>query len=218
MTRTAFDRLEDVIQDEQFPEVDLALRRGRHVGREDGPAYQLLLDGQVPLEAFYARYGCELAHRSEGYFYLLPTGDRLGRTHLKAGDMIVGQVLALLFLDPAAVQRGGVVTRSEVLGRLDMLVGAETLARLYRPGQKKFVERVAEETVRTKVAESLRSLETLGFVDLREGEQVRLRPALFRFADPVRGREDLGGALERLVREGEIEVALDPDPEAAGEP
>lgn len=217
MSRTAFERLEDVVLDPLFPEVDLALRRGRHIGREDDAAYQLLVDGQVHLEAFYARYGCDLVHRSEGWFYLLPTGDRLGRAHLLAGDMLVGQVLVLLYLDPAAVQRGGVVTRAELLGRLDMLVGTEALARTFRPKQKKFDERVAEETVRTKVAESLRSLEALGFVDLRDGDQIRLRPSLFRFADPVRGREDLGAALERLVREGEIVVEA-PDSDPSGRP
>ncbi|MEQ1564517.1 MAG: chromosome partition protein MukE [Myxococcota bacterium] len=211
---TPFDRLEDVLLDDLFPELDLALRRGRHVGQEDGPAYSLLLDAAAQLEPFYARYGCELVHRSEGYFYLLPTGDRLGRTHLRALDMVVGQVLALLYLDPAAVQRGGVVHRTEVLGRLDMLVGAEGLARLVRPGQKKFVERVAEETARAKIGESLRALDSLGFVELRDGDLVQLRPALFRFADPVRGHQEVGDALERLVREGE--VALEPEAEEEG--
>ena len=206
MTRSAFERLEDILLDEHFPDVDLALRRGHHVGREDGASYQLLIDGQAHLETFYERYGCELIHRSEGFFYLLPAGDRLGRRMLTRGEMLVGQVLALLYLDPAAVQRGGVVTRAELLGRLDMLVGTETLVRTLQPRQKRFDERVAEETARTRVGEALRQLEALGFVELRDGDQLCLRPALFRFADPVRGREDLGRALERLVRDGEIVV------------
>ena len=216
MRAAAFERLEDVVLDELFPEVDLALRRGRHIGREDDAAYHLLLDGQVLLEAFYARYGCELVHRSEGYFYLLPSGDRLGRTHLRAGDMLVGQALALLYLEPATLQRGGLVTRADLLGRLDMLVGADAFARTGRNRSgKKLDERVAEETVRTKVAESLRTLEGLGFVDLRDGDQIRLRPSLFRFTDPVRGREDLVRALERLAREGE--VAIEPTVESPEE-
>ncbi len=56
------------------------------------------------------------------------------------------------------------------------------------------------------MSEALRSLESLGFVDLEDGEQVRLRSALFRFADPVRGRDDVVTLLEQLVREGEVAV------------
>ncbi len=133
MKRAAFARLEDVILDADFPAVDIALRRGRHVGREDGLTYELLLDGQVHLEEFYQRYGCELIHRSEGYFYLLASGDRLGRRQLTRAEMLVGQVAALLFLDPKAVERGGVVPRDEILGRLGMLVGtAEAVQRTGR--------------------------------------------------------------------------------------
>ena len=39
-------RLEAAIADEHFPEVDLALRRGRHVGRDDGAGYDYLVDAQ----------------------------------------------------------------------------------------------------------------------------------------------------------------------------
>lgn len=204
MTRSAFERLEDVVEDTTFPDVDIELRRGRHIGLEDGSAYHFIVDAQAHLERFYARYGCQLIHRSEGYFYLLPSGDRLGRRVLSRGEMLVGQALALLYLDPASVQRGGVVSRAELLARLDMLVGTEALVRTLQPRQKRFDERVAEGTVRTKVDEALRGLESLGFIDVREGGQLRLRPALFRFADPVRGREPLDAALARLAVAGEV--------------
>ena len=209
---SGFEQLQDVIEDALFPDVDLALRRGRHLGREDGPAYQLVVDAQEHLEALYRRYGCELVHRSEGYFYLLPGGDRLGRAQLSRGQMLVGQVLALLYLDPAAVKRGGVVTRDDLLGRIDMLLGTEAAWRTLHPRKRRFDARVAEAAIRTAVAEALRGLEGLGFVDLRDREEIRLRPALFRFADPVRGREDLSVALDRLVRLGEIVVEGDDDP------
>lgn len=215
MSGSSFERLEDVILDQLFPEVDLALRRGRHVGIDDGLSYQLLLDGQVHLEAFYGRYGCELVHRdNERFFYLLPSGDRLGRRLLPRGHMLVGQVLALLYLDPSAIKQGGVVSRAELLGRLDMLVGTESLVRLFQPQRKKYDDRVVEDLIRNKVDEALRSLEALGFVELRDGAMVRLRPALLRFADPIRGRGDDGAALERLIRQGEVVVDA---PEEDGE-
>ena len=76
---TAFSTLEEVVLADAFPDVDMALRRGRPVDRDDGDRYAFLLDAQALLEAFYRRYGCELVHKSDGYFYLLPVGDRLNR-------------------------------------------------------------------------------------------------------------------------------------------
>src|SRR2546428_245413 len=109
MKEAPFARLEDVIRDPLFPELDVALRQGRHIDRDEADRYAFLLDAQTHLEIFYRRYGCELMHASDGYFYLLPRGDQLGRRHLTAGEMLVGQVLALMYLEPSAVQAGGAV-------------------------------------------------------------------------------------------------------------
>jgi chromosome partition protein MukE len=202
--RSAFHRLEDVILDDLFPEVDLTLRRGRHVGREDDVEYAFLVDALEHLEPFYARYGAQIHHKSDGYFYLLPSGDRLGRSQLTAGEMLVGQALALLYLDPSTLQLGGVVKRDVLLQRLSGLVGTDELVRTLNPRRRKYDERIAAETVRSKVATALRGLADLGFVDLLDGDRFRLRPALMRFADPVRSLADPAGALERLLAQGEV--------------
>lgn len=207
----AFQTLEQVIEDEHFPEVDLALRRGRHIGRDDGTAYDYLVDAQALLEPFYRRFGCELVQRSDGYFYLLPSADQLGRRHLSAGEMLVGQTLALMYLDPASLQQGGAVDREALLQRLSGLVGAKVLFRTLSPRKRKYDERVAAETVRAQVGESLRRLADLGFVELVDGARLRLRPALMRFAEPVRGLADVGVALERLVVRGEVLLGETPD-------
>lgn len=204
MTTSCFRSLEEAISDEHFPEVDLALRRGRHVGRDDGTAYNYLVDALDHLEPFYRRFGCELMQRADGYFYLLPSGDRLGRRQLTAGEMLVGQTLALMYLDPATLQHGGMVQRETLLQRLSGLLGTETLVRTLNPRRRKFDERIAAETVRTKVAEALRRLMDLGFIDSVDDSMLRLRPALMRFAEPVRDLSDRQAALERLVRSGEI--------------
>ncbi len=220
MKASSFLSLEEVIADEHFPEVDLALRRGRHVGRDDGTAYVYLVDALDHLEPFYRRFGCELVQRSDGYFYLLPSGDRLGRRHLSAGEMLVGQTLALMYLDPATLQHGGIVERDALLQRLAGLLGTETLVRILNPRKRKFDERIAAETVRTKVAEALRRLADLGFIDAVDDGILRLRPALMRFVEPVRNLSDQHGALEQLVRSGEIvlgEVDEDDDEGEEGE-
>ena len=204
MTTSSFQSLEEAISDEHFPEVDLALRRGRHVGRDDGTAYDYLVDALDHLEPFYRRFGCELMQRADGYFYLLPSGDRLGRRQLTAGEMLVGQTLALMYLDPATLQHGGMVQRETLLQRLSGLLGTETLVRTLNPRRRKFDERIAAETVCTKVAEALRRLTDLGFIDSVDDAMLRLRPALMRFAEPVRDLSDRQAALERLVRSGEI--------------
>jgi chromosome partition protein MukE len=205
MSGGAFLTLEDAILDDNFPDADLALRRGRHIGRDDGATYDFLNDALDRLEPFYRRFGCELVQRSEGYFYLLPSGDRFGRRTLSAGEMLVGQVLALMFLDPSTLQRGGIVARELLLQRLANLVATDVLVRTLNPHKRKFDERIAAEVVRTRVADGLRKLADLGFVDLLEDEvSLRLRPALMRFADPVRGLEDPAQALEKLVSRGEV--------------
>jgi chromosome partition protein MukE len=214
-----YAQLEDVIRDPDFPDLDLALRRGRHVDRDDVAWYALLGDAQDHLEAFYRRYGCELVHKTDGYYYLLPTGDKLSRRQLSAGDMLVGQALALLYLHPSTVERGGLHTQEELIAQLATVLGSDALIRAFNPKRRRYDERVAQKTVRTRVGEAARRLAGLGFVDLVEGDQLRLRPALLRFAEPVRGLSEPAEALAQLVARGE--VALDgegaaPDDGAGG--
>lgn len=216
VTASGFQSLEEVIADRHFPEVDLALRRGRHVGRDDGNDYDYLVDALDHLEPFYRRFGCELVQRADGYFYLLPSGDRLGRRQLSAGEMLVGQTLALMYLDPVTLQHGGMAQREALLGRLSGLLGTETLVRTLNPRRKKFDERIAAETVRTKVAEALRRLADLGFIDVVDDTMLRLRPALMRFAEPVRDLSSQHAALELLVKRGEIVIG-DADDEDAND-
>lgn len=211
-----FAQLQDVIAEAEFPELDLALRRGRHVDREDGAWYTLLLEAQEHLEAFYRRYGCELVYKSDGYFYLLPISEQLPRRHLAVTDMLVGQAMALLYLDPASVERGGVVQREQVLEQLVTAMGSDALVRAFLPKRKRYDERVAQKQVRGKLAEAIRRLATLGFAEMVEEEQLRLRPALLRFAEPVRGLAEPAEALARLVAQGEVALAEDGEGEGEG--
>lgn len=126
------------------------------------------------------------------------------------------QTLALLYLDPATVQHGGAVRREALLQRLAGLLGTDVLVRTLNPRKRKYDERVAAETVRTQVSEALRKLGDLGFVELLDDARLRLRPALMRFVEPVRGVEDLNAALERLVASGEVVVG-DADEQAAAD-
>jgi chromosome partition protein MukE len=204
VTRPGHAQLEDVIRDPDFPDLDLALRRGRHIDRDDVAWYALLGDAQDHLEAFYRRYGCELVHKADGYYYLLPTGDQLSRRQLSGGDMLVGQALALLYLHPSTVERGGLHSHEELIAQLATVLGSDALIRAFNPRRRRYDERVAQKTVRARVGEAVRRLAGLGFADLMEGGQLRLRPALLRFAEPVRGLSEPAEALAQLVARGEV--------------
>jgi chromosome partition protein MukE len=200
-----FASLEEVVHDPVFPAVDIALRRGRHIDRDDGEWYAFVSDAQDHLELLYRRYGCELVTQSDGYFYLLPAGDQLSRRHLTAGEMLVGQTLALQFLDPATIKSAGVVTRTQMLGRLAGLVGDRELARALEPRRRRFDdERVVHEIIRRRVAEAIRRLEVLGFIEVLDQDRLRLRSPLLRFAEPVRGLQNADVAMKRLIERGEL--------------
>jgi chromosome partition protein MukE len=206
MTATRFLTLGDAVLDEHFPEVDLALRRGRHVDRDDAEWFGFLSDAADVLEPFYKRFGADLVYRSDGFYYLLPTGEKLAKRQLGIAEMLVGQALTLLYLDPATVEQGGRVTREQVLGHLATVMGTDALVRALNPKRRRYDERVAQETVRSRVADALRRLSALGFVDALGAEELKLRPALLRFAEPVRSSADSTEALERLVASGELSL------------
>jgi chromosome partition protein MukE len=214
MTATKFLTLGDAVENEHFPEVDSALRRGRHVDRDDPSWFGFLADAADVLEPFYRRYGAELVYRPDGYYYLLPTGDRLAKRYLSLAEMLVGQALTLLYLEPATVEQGGRVRREQVLGHLATVMGTDALVRALNPKRRRYDERVAQETVRARVADALRRLASLGFVEAIGAEELRLRPALLRFAEPVRASADSTAALSELVASGELALTpLDAVPE-----
>lgn len=207
MSATKFLTLGDAVLDEHFPSVDLALRRGRHIDRDDVAWFGFLADAADVLEPFYRRFGAELVFRSDGFYYLLPTSEGLTKRQLSVAEMLVGQALTLLYLDPATVEQGGRVTREQVLGHLATVMGTDALVRAMNPKRRRYDERVAQETVRTRVADALRRLGALGFVQAVGAEELQLRPALLRFAEPVRSAADSSQALARLVASGELALA-----------
>ena len=206
MNEERFQKLEEVVTDPLFAEIDTDLRHGRHVNNDETERYGFLRDAQAQLERFYRQYECELRRAADGFFYLVPNGDRLGRRRLSGAEMLVGQALALLYLDPQTVRSRGVIANAQVVQRLETLVGRERLvAELLPRRSKRLDERVAQDTVREEIGKALRGLAGLGFVNTVTTEEIRLCPALLRFAEPVRGLEDRCKALARLIAEGKVE-------------
>jgi chromosome partition protein MukE len=101
-----------------------------------------------------------------------------------------------------------------VIAQLAAVMGNDALIRAFNPKRRRYDERVAQKAVRSRVGEAVRRLAQLGFVELADGDQLRLRASLLRFAEPVRGLSEPAEALAQLVARGEI--ALEDDA-AAGE-
>lgn len=212
-----FEDIGQVVEHELFPDIDLALRRGRHIDRDDAAWYAFLSDAQSPLERFYRRFGAELVQRSDGFFFLLPSGDKLGRRHLSPSEMLVGQGLTLLYLEPATVEQGGVTSREQLLSQLSASMGTEQLMLAFNAKKRRMDERVAQETVRARVSEAIRRLASLGFVELLGDDRIRLRASLLRFAEPVRGSGADVEALARLVASGEVALTSEDEGEVGAE-
>ena len=201
-SESGYERIEDVILDALFPEVDLALRAGRHIDVDEGGRYELLHDALALLEPFYQRYGWELVRSPAGYFFLLPLSEKLPRKHLTTGEMLVGQALALLYLDPVTLETAGSATRSQIVEILQHLVGEERLYLELHPRRRRLDERIAGESVRREIDKAIRSLANLGFCDLVDEERLKLRTPVLRFAEPVQAMEAPTEALARLVARG----------------
>jgi chromosome partition protein MukE len=204
-----FQALADVIMHQLFPIVDMALRKGKHIAKDDFDAYDFLMDSNHLLELFYSKYGCQLVYQNDGYFYLLPSGDQLGNRHLTAGEMLVGQALTLLYFDPNSLARGGIVTKEQVITRLVAVVGTEALIKIFHPRKKKYNEKVMGDMIRAKLSDSLRRLSALGFVEALDDDRYKLKSSLIRFAEPVRSAGDTAQALETLIAKGEVRKIAD---------
>ncbi len=212
MSLNPYSRLEEVIQDDLFPPTDLALRAGRHIDQDDLDAYTFLVDALPWLDPLYRRYGFDLIRSPDGYFFLVPQSDKLPRRTLSAADMLVGQALALMLLDPMSIQAAGVVPRAQLMELLDKLLGADNLIFAVNPRRKRRDEKVDHELVRKEIDRALRHLASLGFIDVVQDGQLRLRAPLLRFADPVRDLGAPADSLAKLIGRGQATL-LDLDTE-----
>lgn len=210
MAEAAFENLADVVLDEVFPVVDLRLREGGHIDDLDLEEFTFLEDARPFLEEFYERFGCELMRSVDGYYYLQPRGDRLGHRQLPAAEMLVGQTLCLLRMDPATLQTSWRVERVRVLELLDQLVGPERLGRALNPRRSIRSKAVNEEKIREDVYGAINTLARLGFVAV-DGDTLHLRAALLRFLEPLTDQPQPTEALNELIRTGRVHPAEDSD-------
>ena len=202
-----YQSLLDVLDDPAFPELDLSLRGGRHVGPEDLEEHALLSRAEELIASYYERYGCRLATTSEGVYFLVDEQGRLPRRTLTTAEMLVGQALALLRLSPEVMAEGGIIPEARLMEVLEQLITPEDrLVRLLVSGRRtgKYTA-VDGQRAREAVATALTRLARLGFVD-RVDQSLLPRRAIMRFTDPVRHQDDPRVGLSKLVAAGGVVV------------
>lgn len=220
-----YHTLDEVIAEPMFARADLALRRGRHISPDyDTGLFDFVSGASKLMERFYRYFDVSLMQGNEGYYYLLPdrlaTPPPLGLRKLTVMEMLTGQTLALMRLDHKWLEANHRIPDLAIFGLLEQLLGEQGMVRLAGRRRGKDQGQDARK-LREAFAAALRTLERLGFIRREgRGELGVVIPlvAVMRFAEPVRGAEELDVALTRLISEGQIkEDDDDVDPDAGAE-
>ncbi|WP_299732205.1 chromosome partition protein MukE [uncultured Endozoicomonas sp.] len=211
-----YQQIADLINDECFPELDARLRRGEHIDARQHRLFNVIHDGLPLLVEYYLRFGCDLIHAPESYYYLRPgTGGKslIRSRKLDELTMVVGQVLAMFHLDPEQLEGSGWISADAVYERLRLLLENDHLCQLL--ARKKIETQADRDKAMDTLRSSIRQLARLGMIRLEGNQANRLQTQapLMRFIDPVRSTTSSAEAtrevMEQLVRDGYISFDVD---------
>lgn len=194
-----------------FPELDSALRSGRHIALDDLDNHMFLMDFQSELETFYHRYNVELIRAPEGFFYLRPRSTTLiPRSVLSELDMLVGKVLCYLYLSPERLAHEDIFTVQELQEELVTLADESRLLKLVN--QRSTGSDLDRQKLLDKVKTSLNRIRRLGMIHFIQNDtKFRITEAIFRFGADVRSNNDMQDAQLKLIRDGEA-IIIDGSP------
>ena len=113
--------------DDQFPYIDLLLRRGGHINRSHLSAYEYVSHHFDQLQDYYRHYHCALTQHPDGFFYLLANGSLLPSRLLPKSCVHLGMFIALKARDPEITQSGGRLSISQLFQDIETSVPRETL-------------------------------------------------------------------------------------------
>lgn len=198
------NKMAQAIANSIFPELDTALRAGRHIGLDELEQHTFLMDFQAEFEQFYQRYNVELILASEGFFYLRPCSTTLiARSVLSELDMMIGKVLCYLYLSPERLAHEGIFTLQVLHEELLTLADENKLLKLVN--QRSSGSDLDRQRLYDRVKRSLNRLRRLGmlsFVD-NSNSKFRIAESIFRFGADVRRGDDMQEAQLRMIRDGE---------------
>lgn len=163
----------------QFAEIDTALRRGRHISRNDIGTYEFITQNFDDFESFYSAYGVRLIQHPDGFFFLLAKGSLMPTRILPRSAMHLGMFIAFKRRDPDLTRSDGRMSIAGLIQDLETSVPADTLAQVYAPKQKASLE---GERIHTEVMRALKVLAELDFIETN-GDQLIAHEAINRFAE-----------------------------------
>ena len=167
---------------QNFAEIDVALRRGKHISRSDITSYEFVTQNFDAFEEFYAAYGVRLIQHPDGFFFLLARGSMMPTRVLRQSAMHLGMFIALKKQDPELTRTDGQMSISGLIQDLETSVPAETLAKIYAPKQKASLE---GERIHSEVIRTLKVLQELDFIEM-QGDTLTPLDAVNRFMELAR--------------------------------
>jgi chromosome partition protein MukE len=204
-----YSTLQDVLNDDLFPQLDCDLRQGKHIGQEDLTAYSFLEEAFPYLYKFYRKFSCELVHdtsEESGFFFLSSYGDMFGKRQLSAAEMIVGMGLAYMLMDPEYISKR--IPFERLVFTLKTLLGEEPYFSRMAPRIRGKNTEGDEQKAEEEVAKAVRRLGVLGFLTWsRTAEFIIPKSPIFRFISPVRGAGNLESNIKLLMDKGLLETS-----------
>lgn len=197
-------KLAQALANSLFPALDSQLRAGRHISQDELDNHAFLMDFQIYLESFYARYNVELIRAPEGFFYLRPRSSTIiPRSTLSELDMMVGKILCYLYLSPERLANEGIFTQVELYDELLTLADESKLLKLVN--NRSTGSDLDRQKLQEKVRASLTRLRRLGMIWFmgHDSSKFRITESVFRFGADVRSGDDPREAQLRMIRDGE---------------
>lgn len=171
-----------IINDDEFVEIDLLLRRGGHINRSNMALYDYMCQHLPELKDFYNRYGCMLYQHPDGFFYATVKGGKLQTRLLPKSCVHLGMFIALKARDPEITRASGRISVNQLLQDIETSVPRDILQQVYAPKRR---EAVVDECINDELKKALKTLSEMGFIELTE---MAIRPleAIGRFAELAR--------------------------------
>lgn len=201
-----YNSFESVITDKLFAKIDASLRRGCHFDTEDINEFNYIQDTHAVLAAFYKQFNAELIYANEGYYYLIPKDNQFIRSKkIELTTMVIGQVLAMMKLDPEILKESGWIRTEQIADKMMMLLSPEKISKLFSRSLNTDLDK---NKLLDEIRTGLRQLKRMGMLvlDSKTVTRVRLRVSIMRFADPVRGLENPLESQKALIKKGYIET------------
>lgn len=209
-----YQNLGDIINDELFPELDSRLRRGEHIDARHTRLFNMLNDASQWLGDYYHRYGVDLVHGPEDFYFLKPGNSQkqlIKSRRLDELTMVCGQLLALYHMDPEQLEGSGWITLDSIYERLRLLLDDAYLCKLLE--RRKLDTQADRDKGLETLRKAIRQLARMGMIRLENNQtnRVQTQAPLMRFIDPVRTAPSSKEALEKLVSQGFISLEEEDD-------